>query len=149
MLNKLLNNLKQVLDGVTARLGGDRSLENVTRSSDLVLAFVIVCIIAMLIIPIPPDILDIMIACNTAAAQCGKSNGARRTRARDAITATLAVFGQINTTALSGSLAQQQRRARWRVHLHAVMHFHNFNVPIRPKGSGGLTDQTRQQGDAE
>lgn len=60
----MIQKLKSVLDGITARIGGDRSLENVTRSSDIALAFLLVAIIAMMIIPVPPDAIDFMIALN-------------------------------------------------------------------------------------
>ncbi len=57
---------KSVLDGITARLGGDRSMENISRSSDLVLVLVLVAILAMMIVPMPPTVLDFLIAGNMA-----------------------------------------------------------------------------------
>ena len=60
----MLEKIKAVLDGITARLGGDRSLENVGRSADIFLAFILICIISMLIVPIPPELLDLLIAAN-------------------------------------------------------------------------------------
>jgi type III secretion protein V len=60
--------LKQILDGITSRLGGDRSLENVGRSSDIVLAGVLVAILAMIIFPVPPSIIDLMISFNLTTA---------------------------------------------------------------------------------
>lgn len=53
-----------LLDGITARLGGDQSLANISRSSDLVLAVLIISILAMMIIPVPPIVIDYLIATN-------------------------------------------------------------------------------------
>jgi type III secretion protein V len=63
-MRTILLKIRQILDGVTARLGGDRSLETVQRSSDIALALVLVAIISMLIIPLPPIIIDYLIASN-------------------------------------------------------------------------------------
>lgn len=63
-MRTILLKIRQVLDGVTARLGGDRSLDNVQRSSDLALAVVLMFILAMIILPIPPTAIDYMIATN-------------------------------------------------------------------------------------
>lgn len=49
-------------------LGGERALALITRSSDLILAGWIVSIIAMMIVPIPPPIIDLVIAFNLTAA---------------------------------------------------------------------------------
>ena len=65
-MRTILLKIRQILDGVTARLGGDRSLDTVQRSSDLVLALVIVCIIGMLILPLPPHVIDYLLAANLA-----------------------------------------------------------------------------------
>ncbi|MEM8628528.1 MAG: type III secretion system export apparatus subunit SctV [Chlamydiota bacterium] len=48
-------------------LGGDRILRVITRSSDLILAFLIICIMLMLILPVPPHIIDLLISANLAA----------------------------------------------------------------------------------
>lgn len=58
--------IKKILDGITARLGGERSLENIGRSSDIALAFVIMGILAMLIVPLTPHIIDYLITFNLA-----------------------------------------------------------------------------------
>lgn len=63
-MRKIFLVIRQVLDGVTARLGGDRSLETVQRSSDILLALVLTGIISMLIIPLPPMVIDYLIATN-------------------------------------------------------------------------------------
>lgn len=56
--------LRQVLDGITARLGGERSFENITRSSDVVLVLIIIAILAMIIVPVPPHVIDYLITFN-------------------------------------------------------------------------------------
>lgn len=58
--------IKKVLDGITARLGGERSLENISRGSDLALALLIMAILAMIIIPLNPHVIDYLIALNLA-----------------------------------------------------------------------------------
>lgn len=62
-----MRKLKEILDGITARLGGDRSLENVSRASDIVLAAFLVIIIGMLIVPLPPFVIDFLLAINMAS----------------------------------------------------------------------------------
>lgn len=49
---------------IVRTLGGDRMLAAIGRSSDLMLAAVIICIILMLIFPVPPDVIDILISLN-------------------------------------------------------------------------------------
>lgn len=55
-----------ILNGITARLGGARSLERISRSSDIALVFVIIAILSMIIIPLPPSVLDYLISANLA-----------------------------------------------------------------------------------
>lgn len=62
-----MNTLKKILNGITARLGGDKSLENISRGSDIALAVLIVSILMMIIVPINPHIIDFMIALNLTA----------------------------------------------------------------------------------
>lgn len=59
-----MKGLKAILDGISARLGGERSLENISRSSDVALAVLIMAILAMIIIPLNPHIIDYLIALN-------------------------------------------------------------------------------------
>lgn len=54
--------IRKILDGITARLGGDRSLTTISRSSDVALAVLIIGILTMIIIPINPHIIDYLIA---------------------------------------------------------------------------------------
>ncbi|MEL7431506.1 MAG: type III secretion system export apparatus subunit SctV [Chlamydiota bacterium] len=48
-------------------LGGDRALRAISGSSDLILAFLIICIMMMLILPVSPHVIDVLIAVNLAA----------------------------------------------------------------------------------
>ncbi|EKE08144.1 MAG: hypothetical protein ACD_17C00322G0001, partial [uncultured bacterium] len=59
-MNKFLDNLARVL-------GGDRALNVITRSSDLILAGVVISIIMMLIFPVSPHMIDVLIAINLTA----------------------------------------------------------------------------------
>lgn len=54
----------EILDGITARLGGASSMERLKRSSDVALAILIVGILGMMIIPMPLALLDLLIALN-------------------------------------------------------------------------------------
>ncbi len=56
--------IRKILDGITARLGGDRSLNTISRSSDVALAVLIIGILVMIILPINPHIIDYLIALN-------------------------------------------------------------------------------------
>lgn len=62
-----METIRRMLDGITARLGGERSMETISRSSDIALAVCIIGILAMIIIPIPPALIDYLIAINLTA----------------------------------------------------------------------------------
>lgn len=47
-------------------LGGEKALLAIGKSSDLVLAFMVICIIMMLIFPVSPHVIDLLIAINLA-----------------------------------------------------------------------------------
>ncbi len=64
----MFKSLRNILDGISARLGGERSMANISRSSDIVLVLVIVAILSLIIIPVPPAALDYFIAFNLTAA---------------------------------------------------------------------------------
>lgn len=51
---------------MTRLLGGDRALATIGRSSDLILAVVIIAIIMMLIFPLKPEMIDVLISINLA-----------------------------------------------------------------------------------
>lgn len=60
----MLEPLRKILDGITARLGGERSLANISRSSDIALAVIIIGILTMIILPVGPHVIDYLIALN-------------------------------------------------------------------------------------
>lgn len=59
--------IRKILNGITARLGGDRSLTAISRSSDVALAVVILGILVMIIIPLNPHVIDYLIVVNLTA----------------------------------------------------------------------------------
>lgn len=65
-----MNYITKVLDGITARLGGERSVDKISRSSDIVLAGIIIAILAMMIIRLTPHMIDYLIAINLTASIC-------------------------------------------------------------------------------
>lgn len=54
------------LERLYSLLGGSRALAFVSRSSDLMLALIIIAIVMMLIFPVPPNVIDILITINLA-----------------------------------------------------------------------------------
>ncbi|MDP1881226.1 MAG: type III secretion system export apparatus subunit SctV [Parachlamydiaceae bacterium] len=62
-----MGGIRRFLDGITARLGGNRSLDAISRTSDIGLAVILIGIMAMIIMPIPPSIIDYLIALNLTA----------------------------------------------------------------------------------
>ncbi len=56
--------MKNFLDNLARLLGGDRALNAISRSSDLILAGVVISIIMMLIFPVSPHVIDLLIALN-------------------------------------------------------------------------------------
>ncbi len=62
--------IRNILDGITSRLGGERSFERISKSSDFALIAIIVCILAMIVVPLNPHILDFMIALNLTISMC-------------------------------------------------------------------------------
>jgi len=62
--------MKKLLNNLTNFLGGEKALNTISRSSDLVLALVIVCIIMMFIFPVSPHVIDVLIAINLTASIC-------------------------------------------------------------------------------
>ena len=59
-----MNFIRRVLDGITARLGGEASMQRISKSSDIALAVLIIGILAMIIIPVNPHVIDYLIALN-------------------------------------------------------------------------------------
>lgn len=62
-----MNFIRKILDGITARLGGERSVGAISRSSDVALALIIIAILVMIIIPVKPWVIDYLIALNLTA----------------------------------------------------------------------------------
>lgn len=60
--------MKRFLDYLIQRMGGETALNMINRSSDLILAAWILAIIVMMIIPVPPPVIDLMITFNLTAA---------------------------------------------------------------------------------
>jgi type III secretion protein V len=60
--------MKQILNNLARSLGGAKVLRVITRSSDLVLAIFLVMIILMIILPVPPTVIDVFIGINLSAA---------------------------------------------------------------------------------
>ena len=58
--------MNKFLEKTYRTLGGDRALAFASRSSDLMLAAIIVAIIMMLIFPVPPRVIDLLISVNLA-----------------------------------------------------------------------------------
>ncbi|MBI3508489.1 MAG: type III secretion system export apparatus subunit SctV [Chlamydiia bacterium] len=58
--------MNKILDRLTRMLGGDRALNTISGSSDLILAALIIAIIMMLIFPMPPAVIDALISINLA-----------------------------------------------------------------------------------
>ncbi|CRX39286.1 Type III secretion inner membrane protein SctV [Estrella lausannensis] len=56
--------IKKVLDGIAARLAGEGGA--ITKSADVALAIIIICILGMIILPINPHIIDFLLAVNLA-----------------------------------------------------------------------------------
>ena len=56
--------MKKTLDKLVQFLGGEKALTAIFRSSDLMLAFVIISIIMMLLFPLSPHVIDLLIAIN-------------------------------------------------------------------------------------
>jgi type III secretion protein V len=59
-----MNFIRNILDGITARLGGETAMQRISKSSDIALAILVIGILAMIIIPVNPHIIDYLIAIN-------------------------------------------------------------------------------------
>lgn len=62
--------MNKFLDRLTRMLGGDKALSTISSSSDLVLAVLVIAIIMMLIFPVPPNVIDVLIAINLSVSVC-------------------------------------------------------------------------------
>lgn len=60
--------MKRIYNFFTRNLGGDAALNAINRSSDLILAAWIIAVIVMIILPVPPPLIDLLITFNLTAA---------------------------------------------------------------------------------
>ncbi len=58
--------IRKILDGITLRLGGETSMDRISRASDVGLAVLVIAILAMIVIPLNPHVIDYLIALNLA-----------------------------------------------------------------------------------
>lgn len=58
------------MKNISGFFGSTKFLNILSRSSDVILAFFVITIIGMIIIPVPPTVIDIMIAINMSASIC-------------------------------------------------------------------------------
>lgn len=60
--------MKRIYNFFSRNLGGDAALNAINRSSDLILAAWIIAVIVMIILPVPPPLIDLLITFNLTAA---------------------------------------------------------------------------------
>lgn len=60
--------MKKFVDFLAQRLGGDFTLNLIHRSSDLILAAWVIAVIVMIVLPVPPALIDLLITFNLTAA---------------------------------------------------------------------------------
>lgn len=59
-----MNLIFQILDGISARLGGEKAPARIARIADMALAVLLISIIGMIIIPMAPWVINVLIAMN-------------------------------------------------------------------------------------
>ncbi|HRW58044.1 MAG TPA: type III secretion system export apparatus subunit SctV [Chlamydiales bacterium] len=62
--------MKDYLEKIAKYLGGDKALNTIMKSSDLMIAFVIISILMMLIFPVSPNVIDVLITVNLTVSIC-------------------------------------------------------------------------------
>ncbi|MBS0625462.1 MAG: type III secretion system export apparatus subunit SctV [Verrucomicrobia bacterium] len=62
--------MKKIIDNFIRFLGGDKALNTISGSSDLILAGLIISIIMMLIFPVSPPVIDVLIGINLSVSVC-------------------------------------------------------------------------------
>ncbi len=62
--------MKKIFDSIVKFLAGEGTLNLINRSSDLILAAWIISVIVMIVLPVPPPIIDLLITFNLTAAVC-------------------------------------------------------------------------------
>lgn len=60
--------MKKILDFLSQKLGGDLAINTINRSSDLILAGWVIAVIIMIVLPVPPPLIDLLITFNLTAA---------------------------------------------------------------------------------
>lgn len=60
--------MKKLLEFISRTLGGEAALNTINRSSDLILAGWIIAVIVMIVLPVPPPVIDLLITFNLTAA---------------------------------------------------------------------------------
>lgn len=60
--------MKKLVNFFSRALGGEAALNTINRSSDLILAAWIIAVIVMIVLPVPPPIIDLLITFNLTAA---------------------------------------------------------------------------------
>lgn len=60
--------MRRILDFFAQRLGGDLALNWINKSSDLILAAWVIAVIVMIVLPVPPPVIDLLITFNLTAA---------------------------------------------------------------------------------
>ncbi len=63
-MQRILDAIMDSLEGMTDLLGGRKSIDNLLKGSNFALALLLVAIIGMMIVPLPPSVLNILIAMN-------------------------------------------------------------------------------------
>jgi type III secretion protein V len=57
----------EILNGISQRLGGARSVSRISKASDVALAVLVVSILMMMIVPLPLPLIDLLLALNISA----------------------------------------------------------------------------------
>ena len=90
-----------------------------------------------------------MFADDGAAAQARKADGALCAGAGLAVASALGIFSERDIAPLRHRFAEKKGRARWRIDLVAVMHFHDLDVPVGTERPGRLPCECGEEVDAE
>ena len=91
----------------------------------------------------------IMVADDRAAAQGRKADVSRLARSCVPVPHTLRMLRQLDAAPLRRRLAEQQRRARGRIHLQAVVHLDDFDVVFLAQRRRHFLHEASQKIDAE
>ena len=92
---------------------------------------------------------DAVLAHHIAPAQSGEPDGAGLARAGNTVAPPVCDLVEIRAAARGRGPAEQQRRSRRRIHLMAMMHFHDLDIPGGIECAGDLAHQLGQKIDPE